>query len=547
MPRSTPDPVFLLGFMASGKTSVGKALAKGLARTFLDTDSMVEAAASKPVRRIIEEDGEEAFRSLESRAVARACRQARHCGAVVALGGGAVLRSSNVRAVRAAGTVVFLDAPFSVLAARAADHGRTRPLWAKAEELFKARRTLYRRAAHATVAAGQGTPAQVADRVSLSLGPVQGRQAKETVVRVRTPGGSYPVVIGRGALGRLPGLLKDLVPGAPKACVVVADAALARGPGARLRACLAAAGWKVLFLPLPAGEGAKSFKTVLGLYDSFLKGGVERRTPVIALGGGSIGDAAGFAAATFMRGLPLVHVPTTLLSQADSSVGGKTGVSLPSAKNAVGAFHQPELVVSDTAFLAGLPDRDLLSGLAEVVKMALVFDRSFARRLSLRWPGLLARDPALLAWAVRRCVELKARVVAKDEQDLKGLRELLNFGHTAGHALEAAAGYDRLSHGEAVTWGMALAVRLSATRGWLKMPGDRALAEGLLSRLSAPPWPRSLDWTRLAAAMSRDKKKRGGKNVFVLLKDMGRPIRVAGLGIRELREALAGLAKDGRR
>ncbi|MBI5884416.1 MAG: bifunctional shikimate kinase/3-dehydroquinate synthase [Elusimicrobia bacterium] len=560
--------IFLLGFMASGKTSVGRVLARGLGRDFIDTDALVAAVVRRSVARFLKADGEEAFRRIEQKAVAAAARRAARTGAVVSVGGGAVTRSANIRVMRRSGTVVFLDAPLPVLRRRAGKDGGSakRPLMDQAGRIFERRLPLYRKAAHLSVAADAGSPEKVADAVALLLGPrlrpvhpAASPAAPLQRVTVRTPGSSYPVLIGNSWLGRLPRLLRPLVErSARRRCVLVADERLAdpfRGfPGSvtggaakKLATAFREDGWDILFRSLPAGEKAKSFKSLLSLYDFFLANDVERRTPVVAFGGGSVGDAAGFAAATFQRGLPLVHVPTTLLAQADSSVGGKTGVNLPLAKNAVGAFHQPILVASDTSLLESLPERDLLSGLAEIVKMALVFDRSFARGLRDRWPGILARDPASLSWALRRSVELKARVVSADERDLKGRRELLNFGHTAGHGLEAAAGYGRFRHGEAVAWGMALAVSLSERRGWLKQAGDRDLARNLLARLSPPPWPCDLDWKRFAASVGRDKKRRGSRSVFVLLKDIGEPVRVTGVGLRELASAVAELMRPGKK
>ncbi|MFA6317010.1 MAG: 3-dehydroquinate synthase [Elusimicrobiota bacterium] len=547
--RSRTDAVFLVGFMASGKSSVGRVLARGLGRGFLDTDAMVAAVTGREVGKLIKTAGEAAFRLLEKRALSAAARTS----GVVAVGGGAVEDPANVRVMRAAGRVVFLDAPLRVLRSRVRkqDGGASRPLWEDAAGLFKRRRSLYREASVLKVDADLGSPEKVADAIALRLGPVRRglrAEAAPAAVPVRAPGGSYPVHIGSGLLSRLPRLLGSVLEaGQKKSCVVVTDERLAPGPGARLQSSLEAAGWKVAALTLPQGEKAKSFGALLRLYRCFLKNGTERRTPVVALGGGSVGDSAGFAAATFQRGLPLVHVPTTLLAQADSSVGGKTGVNLPLAKNAVGAFHQPALVVSDTDFLAGLTERDLRSGLAEVVKTALVFDRPFALGLRERWPGLLSRDPGLLAWAVRRCVELKARVVAEDERDLSGRRELLNFGHTGGHALEAAAGPGRLRHGEAVAWGMALAVRLSLGRGWMRDPRDRALAEDLLARLFPPAWPRGLKPEAFSASLSRDKKRRGGRNVFILLKALAKPVRVSDVGSDELKKAVAALARGKQR
>ncbi|MBI4676651.1 MAG: 3-dehydroquinate synthase [Elusimicrobia bacterium] len=546
------DNIYLLGFMASGKTSVGRALARRLGRRFLDTDDLIERRSRRGIRRIMAEDGEEAFRRIEEAAVAAAAREG---GTVVAVGGGAALRPSNVRVLRKSGTVVFLEAPLSVLARRAAKAGlRSRPLWDRVGPLFKRRAPLYKKAAHVSVEAGMGTPEEIAGLIASRLG-LNGPRLRRAALRppratpirrvtVRLMGGSYPVWIGLDWLNSLPAKLKACVSG--KRCVLVTDQRLASGIGRKVKGALRRGGWEVASTALPSGERAKSFTAIQRLYGFLLASGVERRTPLIAVGGGSVGDAAGFAAATFQRGIPLVHVPTTLLAQVDSSVGGKTAVNHPMAKNAVGAFHQPILVAADVGLARSLPERDYLSGLAEVVKMALVFDRSFARRLLERWKLILSRDPGTLAWAVRRCVELKAKVVAVDERDLGGRRELLNFGHTVGHALEASTRYARFRHGEAVAWGMAAAIRLSRDRDWLRRPGDLGLALALLAGLKTPPWPLDLEWSRFAACLGRDKKVRDAGNVVVLLRNIGEPSRVRDVGFREIRAALAGLSREGR-
>jgi len=285
---------------------------------------------------------------------------------------------------------------------------------------------------------------------------------------------------------------------------------------------------------LPQGERAKSQSSLNRLYSFLVRAKTERLTPLIALGGGTVGDAAGFAAATFYRGLPLVQVPTTLLAQADSALGGKTAVNLKEGKNLVGAFHQPDLVVSDTDLIKTLPERDFRSGLAEVVKYGLVFDRTFAQGLQRRWAKVIRRDSDTLGWLVRFSTKTKLAVVAADEKDLKGRRELLNFGHTLGHSFETAAGYKSVRHGEAVAFGMRVACEISKGRGWLKRDAD--LIDASLSALPVV-LPASSD-RKLVSLLSRDKKVRGGRPVFVLLKSVGRPARVLDVKEREIMKAL---------
>ncbi len=357
---------------------------------------------------------------------------------------------------------------------------------------------------------------------------------KESKILVRVHPSPYPVHIGTDLIERLPSLLSRCAKG--KRTVVVSECGIA---GRRVIRALRKAKWKVDSITIPSGESAKSFPALLRLYGRLLSAKVERRTPLVAVGGGAVGDAAGFAAATYYRGIPLVHVPTSLLAMVDSAVGGKTAVNHPKAKNAIGAFHQPVLVLADLTALGSLSRRDFLSGMAEVVKYALVFDRGFARWLGAHWKGaVIHKRPAELARMIRRCVQLKAKVAASDVRDLKGRRELLNFGHTIGHALESATGYKRFRHGEAVAWGMRAAVELSLGRGWMRRPADRGLASTLLKRLPAPRWPRGLRRGALVEALKSDKKVAGAKNVFVLLRGLADPVRVRDVSRAELNRAL---------
>jgi 3-dehydroquinate synthase len=265
---------------------------------------------------------------------------------------------------------------------------------------------------------------------------------------------------------------------------------------------------------------------------------VERRTPLVAIGGGTLGDSAGFAAATYYRGIPLVHVPTTLLAQVDSSIGGKTAINHPLAKNAVGAFYQPAFVLADINTLMSLPARELLSGLAEVIKYGLIFDPAFARWLDRDWDKILKRKPEALLKVVSQSAQWKGRVVSQDELDMGGRREFLNFGHTLGHALESATNFAHFTHGEAVAWGMSAAITLSHRRGWLKQ-SDRRLADSLLEKLNRPLPPRGLRWGSVFSALLHDKKVRDGRSVFVLLHGLGHPVRVNDVSPSELARATA--------
>ena len=321
---------------------------------------------------------------------------------------------------------------------------------------------------------------------------------------------SYPIVIGNGLLGG--GF--DLSPhvNGPD-CLVVTnetveplylEALLADLPGKQVRA-----------ISLPDGEAYKTLETVEDILDTLVEGGANRDTTLVALGGGVVGDIAGFAAACYMRGVDFIQVPTTLLAQVDSSVGGKTGVNHASGKNLIGAFHQPLAVLIDTDTLRTLPDRELRAGLAEVIKYGAIVDADFFAWLEENIEALLARDAEALAVAIQRSCELKAEIVAEDERE-SGRRAILNFGHTFGHAIERCQGYGDWLHGEAVAAGMVMAGQLSGVEG-----SDAERLETLLERAGLPTRPPVIAPSDLLAAMGMDKKVKRKQLRFVLLRALG--------------------------
>jgi 3-dehydroquinate synthase len=291
---------------------------------------------------------------------------------------------------------------------------------------------------------------------------------------------------------------------------------------------------------IPAGEGSKSLDVALGLFDRLVGMQADRHTCLVAVGGGVVGDLAGFVAATYARGLSLVMVPTSLLAMVDSSVGGKVGVNHPGAKNIIGAFHQPSGVWVDTATLETLPVRELRCGLAEVVKYGVILDAEFFEFLEANAPAIEAREPAAITRIIARSCELKAEVVAADEREETGLRAVLNFGHTIGHAIEAVAGYGgAFEHGEAVAVGMVAEARLAERLGWIdRSVTDRLIA--LLKRFQLPIAAPGLDVDRLVQAMGRDKKNAGGQIKFVLPRELGR-VELTGAPQAEILAVLAGM------
>lgn len=303
----------------------------------------------------------------------------------------------------------------------------------------------------------------------------------------------------------------------PGDCVLVTDEQVGPLHADSLAELLERESWRPVVVTLPAGEATKSIEHLCKIFDTTLARGLDRDTPVLAVGGGVVGDLAGFAAATLLRGLPLVQVPTTLVAQVDSAIGGKTGINHAAGKNLIGAFHQPRLVFADPAVLRTLPQREWTSGLAEVVKHALIADAPFFDILEDRWDAVVAGDPAVVAMLVARAAAVKARVVEQDVRE-SGLRAILNFGHTFGHAIERVAGYGTFTHGEAVAAGMRAALHLSHH---LHRDFDPARADRLVARLPIPPGMEALDVDALIDAMQSDKKVRSGRLRFVLLDRIG--------------------------
>jgi 3-dehydroquinate synthase len=328
----------------------------------------------------------------------------------------------------------------------------------------------------------------------------------------------YQVLIGSGILDQAHGFLAGRPADSPVA--VVADANVAERYAGEVRDGVTAAGRKACLLLVPPGESSKNLSELERLYDGFASIPLDRRSTVAAVGGGVIGDLAGFAAATYLRGLDLVQIPTTLLAQVDASIGGKTGVNLLQGKNLVGAFHQPRLVVADVATLRTLPPRELRSGLAEVIKYGVIADPALLEQLASERDAIQRAQPEAVEGLVVRSCQIKAEVVAADERET-GRRAILNFGHTLAHALEAATVYHEYLHGEAVAIGMVAAARLSCRLSGMSPEVSRQLEE-LLRSYDLPVALRTpVDPARLMEAARRDKKARGGALTFVLARSPG--------------------------
>lgn len=500
------DNIVLTGFMGTGKSAVGREVARRLGRPFVDMDAEIEARAGKSIPAIFVEDGEPAFRSME----AELCRElAQRSGLVIATGGGALVPAENRAAMTRSGTVICLTASVDEILRRVGG-GTKRPLLEVADPRAAIERLLEtRRAAYAAI------PWQV-ETTGRSVADVAARVihlASRETLPVRYPGGCYTVQLGEGMLDELGSVLRAVEVPRHGRVALVSNPVVAPLYRARAVRGLKAAGYEVFACSVPDGEQHKTLETVAALYRQFLAGGLDRSGTVLALGGGVTGDIAGFAAATFMRGVRFVQVPTTLLAMVDASVGGKTGVDLPQGKNLVGAFKQPALVVVDPQVLGTLAEAEFRSGMAEVLKHGIIGA-----------PGLWAelergRERLTLSAAeIARALRVKIEVVEEDPFE-GGRRAVLNLGHTAGHALERLSEFT-LRHGEAVSVGLVVAARIAAALG----RADSALGERVEAALvnwglpvRCPPFAVDAIW----AAMAHDKKRRGRGLRWVLPHALG--------------------------
>jgi shikimate kinase/3-dehydroquinate synthase len=547
MPGVRPN-VVLIGFMGTGKTAVGRSVAARLGRPFIDTDTLIEGRAGRPVSEIFAEEGEEAFRRLEADVVAAASAQD---GVVIATGGGVVLNRENMARLRRTGVIVALRADPEAILARVGA-GCDRPLLgtdpgARVRRLLEERDDLYQDAdltldttvlsvedvSSRVVAFAEAQSGRASARGPTSPpaptdvpGSASARAPSERVVRVALGTRGYDIRIGRGLLPRAAGYLR--------ACGLTGRLALLTHPrlnalyGHALAASLREGGYEVVTVSVPASESSKSLRAAQRVYDALVEARLDRTAALLALGGGVAGDLGGFVAATFLRGIAWAALPTTLLAQVDASIGGKTAVNHPRAKNLIGAVHQPAVVLADIETLRSLPAREIRSGMAEVIKTAVIGAPDLFEYLEGNVGAARAGQPEALAHVVGRCAAYKAEIVAADEREMDG-RIVLNYGHTIGHAIEAAVGYRGLTHGEAIAVGMTLearlAVRLGICDGSLLDRQTRLLAAaGLPVRLSQLSRGRPPAREAVAAAMAHDKKARAGRLRFVLPSGWGRTV-----------------------
>jgi len=517
--------IILGGFMATGKSTVGRRLAIVLGYDFLDLDTLIAAEEGMPISQIFNSRGEQAFRALESRMVERV---AGRTGCVVATGGGTIVNPRNLEALKRSGVVVALTADPDTILARIGPTEDRPMLWG-GDRRERIRSLLEQRAdAYAQADLIVDASARAIDHVVnhilefLSLHHVIARQTTIDLpsmaesLRIALGPRSHEVIIGPGLLGEVGRLIKDL--GLAQTGILLTNPNDKRLFGDRVIRSLAEAGLNVACVEFAEREEGKGLETLGWLYRQMAAHRLERRSPVFALGGVVTGEMAGFAAATYLRGLPLIHIPTSLIAQVDTSIGGKVAVNLPEGKNLVGAFYQPRQVIADVETLASLPTRDFRAGLAEVVKIAAIRDRELFEYLEENVEEVLSQDLRALVRFVRRACEIKASIVEADEWE-SDVRSILNFGHTVGHAVEAAAGYQGPNHGEAVAMGMVVAATIAVRRKICPVEALRRLKR--LLQAFGLPTSLLMDAGEVLRFVRYDKKIQDRQVRFVLLRGIG--------------------------
>lgn len=534
--------IVLVGLMGAGKTTLGRQLAHHYGIPFIDTDAEIEKASRQSIAEIFSQHGEAHFRAGEHRVIRRLLKGG---PCILATGGGAWMhpRTRALSHKRTDICTIWLHVPMPTLLKRLLHNRHNRPLLAQGDPEATLRRLAQERypyyaEADLIIECGDESVEHATHTITTQLATA----TPPHHVPVTLAGHSYEVLTG-------PQLLHDaglrIRPHLPNnRAVILTDSTVASLHLAALEESLTRAGIHFATITVPPGESSKSLKRFEDVIETILAQGIERGTTIIAFGGGVVGDLAGFVAASILRGVPFIQIPTTLLAQVDSSVGGKTGINAKAGKNLIGAFWQPNLVLADTTVLDTLPPRQLVAGYAEIVKSGLIADEGLFAWCEQHGHAVLKGDPAALGEAVRRACLFKTGVVQDDERESahSGGRALLNLGHTFAHAFEAEFHYDgRLLHGEAVSIGLHMALALSVKMG-LAPQDDLARLDAHLHKLNMPvgkaDLPHNLSTATLLAHMGRDKKLREGKVTFVLLHGIGKAFTCRDVALEDVRALL---------
>ena len=525
--------VFITGFSGTGKTTTGHEVARLLGWTFVDMDDEIVASTGVAIEDIFRQHGEEKFRRLERETLAKI---ARADSKVVSTGGGTIMDERNRATMESSGVVVLLEArPDTIirrLQEQQVEQGAdlvARPMLDSNDLLqrihsLKADRQFNYTLAHWTVHTDLLTPSEAAAEVVRGLDTVTARRTRasdspdpDLAAEVRTSSGSYPLWVGWNIIEELGERVHGVLD--TRAAYVISDIG-AQSQARRAQVSMERAGIPTHLFFIPSGEQSKTLETAERIYTWLAGLKAERGHLILAVGGGVVGDLAGFVAATFLRGIPYAQVPTTLLAMMDASIGGKTAVDLPQGKNLVGAFYQPRFVLADVSALQTLPERELNSGWAEALKHGLIMDEGLLSTFESQRESIRSLEPEIATDVIRRSMAIKAAVVSKDEKETLGIRVLLNYGHTIGHGLEAATGYSQYLHGEAVSVGMVGAAKIGCDVG-LMPASDVERQRSVLADYGLPLHARGVDPDRVLDAMRSDKKTAAGAIRWVLLDGIG--------------------------
>jgi len=540
--------LIITGFSGTGKSLVAIEVALRLNWDFLDTDDEIVKQAGKPIAEIFRQDGEARFRELERETIRKACQQRQ---TVVAIGGGAIVDPQNYELLAKSGLIVCLEAKPETIYERlfreaaCSPETEVRPLLANDNPLERIRQLKASRQSHYakadwTIHTDGLSVSEVAEEVIRAwrllrrahphLNPLPSRERRlgsqlkandDVACLVETATQSYPIFVGYGLLDKLGEKMKQAA--LSGTATIISDENVFSLYGSKVGGILKDAGFTVNSFVVPAGEETKSMDYAIKIYDFLVEHRAERDDIIIALGGGMVGDLAGFIAATFLRGMPWIQVPISLVAMVDASIGGKVGINHPEGKNLIGAFYQPNLVLADCQTLTTLPKRELTSGWAEVIKHGMILDAEFVQFLESNVNRLTELEPELLTRAIACSAAIKAQVVNQDEKEREGKRTILNYGHTIAHGLEAATQYKRFLHGEAVAIGMAGAAKLSQHLGLLSSDAVER-QQSLLQKFDLPTGFSGLDLTEITRAMELDKKTKEKAIRWVLLQDIGKVI-----------------------
>ena len=536
--RPPAGAIILTGFMGTGKSVVAELLSRRWGLRSIDSDAMLEEQVGTSIAEIFATRGEQHFRDLETEILTQLAGQR---GLIISTGGGMLLREDNVEMLRQMGPIICLHASAETIMQRTAASSE-RPLLNRADaqaeiqQLLAEREAAYQQADY-HIATDELSVEQAAEAVAeammadprgclLAPAPVE--------IPVELGDASYTIHIGKGLLAAVGEIAAPDQAG--HRAVVITDDNLEELYASAVAESLEQAGWDVALFAVPSGEGSKTLASAGQLCEQLAEAGLDRGSVVFAVGGGMVGDLAGFVAAVFMRGLEFVQVPTTLLAQVDASVGGKVAVDLPRAKNLVGAFHQPRAVIVDIDTLSTLSDSQFQSGLAEVIKHAAIADAQMFGYLEQMLEQVMARDQVSLKYLLARNCQIKAEVVAADPYE-QGQRAVLNFGHTIGHALERAAPQWQLSHGEAVAVGMVAESEVAVEKK-LSEPDVVERLRRLVTHAGLQPDLSGIDPQQAGTAMSADKKLRDGRLRLPVVPRIGEVVLTDQIQLTDLQEAI---------